>query len=204
MKITQAAKLLSNKTHSIVNDNNDFDLLRSVLKLAFPLDEATSIFDFTTYKDDQYEKIIGYCRHDKENWANVGEYLKELESIKLSEIEKQKVSEINLESESEFEKIVSQTLRQIEETLIVKGKEYRRNNNPFHNFEVGARKKNISREKALDGMLLKHEVSIEDMTNDLDLDILPTESAVNEKFGDALIYLIIKKAMLIDRIKNAK
>ena len=202
MKITQAAKLLSERTHSIVNDNNDFDLLRSVLKLAFPLDKVTAEYDFTKVRFD--ENVYGYCRHSKGDWADIGEYLKELETIKLSEIEKQKVSEIKLESESEFDKIVSQTLRQIEETLIVKGKEYRRNNNPFHNFEVGARKKNITREKALDGMLLKHEVSIEDMTNDLDLDILPTESAVNEKFGDALIYLIIKKAMLIDRIKNAK
>ncbi len=105
-------------------------------------------------------------------------------------------------TEDSFEQIVDETLQQIRETLIVKGKEYRRNNNPYHNFEVGARKKNISREKALDGMLLKHEVSIEDMTNDLDAGKLPSVGAVNEKFNDNIIYLILKKAMFIDRIQH--
>lgn len=99
-----------------------------------------------------------------------------------------------------FEETIESTLSQLKETLIIKGKEYRRNDNPFHNFEVGARKKNLSREKVLDGMLLKHEISIEDMTNDLDNGILPSLDAVNEKFNDNLIYLLIKKAMFVDRI----
>ncbi len=51
-------------------------------------------------------------------------------------------------------------------------------------------------------MLLKHEVSIEDMTNDLDTGKLPSIGAVNEKFNDNIIYLIIKKAMFIDRIHH--
>lgn len=114
------------------------------------------------------------------------------------------VEKITTNDELAFERIVDETLQQIRETLIVKGKEYRRNNNPFHNFEVGARKKNISREKVLDGMLLKHEISIEDMTNDLDQGKLPSESSVNEKFGDNLIYLLLKKAMFIDRILKSK
>ena len=105
-------------------------------------------------------------------------------------------------TEERFEKLIKDTLNEIQQTLIVKGKEYRRNNNPFHNFEVGARKKNTTREKVLDGMLLKHEISIEDMTNDLDLDKLPSLNTVNEKFGDNLIYLIIKKACFIDRIEK--
>lgn len=114
------------------------------------------------------------------------------------------VEKIITNDELEFERIVDETLQQIRETLIVKGKEYRRNNNPFHNFEVGAIKKSISREKVLDGMLLKHEISIEDMTNDLDQGKLPSESSVNEKFGDNLIYLLLKKAMFIDRIQKSK
>jgi hypothetical protein len=114
------------------------------------------------------------------------------------------VEKIITNDELEFERIVDETLQQIRETLIVKGKEYRRNNNPFHNFEVGAMKKSISREKVLDGMLLKHEISIEDMTNDLDQGKLPSESSVNEKFGDNLIYLLLKKAMFIDRIQKSK
>lgn len=103
-----------------------------------------------------------------------------------------------------FEKEIDTTLKKIRETLLEKGKEYVRNNNPLHNFEVGARKKNTSREKVLDGFLLKHEISIEDMTNDLDLGVLPTKEKVNEKFIDNIVYLLIKKASFIDRIENKK
>ncbi len=103
-------------------------------------------------------------------------------------------------TEKEFEDIVSTTLNSINETLTVKGREYRRDNNPFHNFDVGARKKGIIREKVLDGFMLKHEISVEDMVNDIEKGILPKIETVEEKFGDILIYLLIKKASIIDRI----
>lgn len=105
-------------------------------------------------------------------------------------------------TENRFEQIVDETLNQIKEVLITKGVEYRRNNNPFHNFEEGSKRSGLIREKVLDGMLLKHEISIADMTNDLEQGKLPKIETVEEKFGDNLIYLIIKKASIIDRIEN--
>ena len=105
-------------------------------------------------------------------------------------------------TENRFEQIVDETLNQIRETLIKKGAEYRRNQDPFHNFNVGSRITGLSREKVLDGMLLKHEISIADMTNDLEKGILPKIETVEEKFGDNLIYLILKKASIIDRIEK--
>ena len=105
-------------------------------------------------------------------------------------------------TENRFEQIVDETLNQIKETLIVKGKEYRRNNDPFHNFNVGSRITGLIREKVLDGMLLKHEISIADMTNDLVDGKLPTKELLDEKFGDNIIYLIIKKASIIDKIEQ--
>lgn len=133
----------------------------------------------------------------------------EIVSFKNTE-ESENINEINVifdevkgvDKEALFNQVVSDTLEQIKETLLIKGKEYRRNNNPFHNFEEGARIKGITREKVLDGMLLKHEISINDMTNDLDNNILPSEEIVNEKFNDNIIYLILKKASILDRIKN--
>ena len=101
---------------------------------------------------------------------------------------------------SEFDSVVSKTLIDIRELLITKGKEYRRNGNVYHNFEQGAAMTGTSREKVLDGFLLKHEISINDMTNDLESGILPTREKVEEKFNDNLIYLLIKKAMILDRI----
>ena len=105
-------------------------------------------------------------------------------------------------TENRFEQIVDETLNQIQNVLIEKGKEYRRNNNPFHNFEEGSKRTGLIREKVLDGMLLKHEISIADMTNDLENDILPKIETVEEKFGDNLIYLILKKASIIDKIEG--
>jgi hypothetical protein len=101
---------------------------------------------------------------------------------------------------SEFDSVVSKTLIDIRELLITKGIEYRRNGNVYHNFEQGAAMTGTSREKVLDGFLLKHEISINDMTNDLESGILPTREKVEEKFNDNLIYLLIKKAMILDRI----
>lgn len=40
------------------------------------------------------------------------------------------------------------------------------------------------------------------MINDIDKGILPTKEAVEEKFGDLLIYAIILKASILDRIDN--
>jgi hypothetical protein len=106
-------------------------------------------------------------------------------------------------TDQEFDKIVEQTLEEIRQVLIIKGKEYRRNNNVFHNFEVGSKKSGLIPEKVLDGFLLKHEISISDITNDLEKGIIPTKDIVNEKFGDNIIYLILKKAMILNRINGS-
>lgn len=105
-------------------------------------------------------------------------------------------------TEERFDEVVDVFLNGIRETLIVKGKEYRRNNNPFHNFDVGSQRTGLIREKVLDGMLLKHEISIADITNDLEKGILPSMKVIDEKFGDDVIYLIIKMASMIDKIET--
>ena len=102
----------------------------------------------------------------------------------------------------EFDQEVELTCKNIVNSLSIKGKEYRRNGNVFHNFEVAARKKNTTRESALSFMAIKHEISIEDMVNDLEKGILPTEEMVEEKFGDAINYNILQKAMFLDRIRT--
>lgn len=104
-------------------------------------------------------------------------------------------------TEKRFDEVVDVFLNSIRETLIVKGKEYRRNNNPFHNFDIGSQRSGLIREKVLDGFLLKHEISIADITNDLEKGILPKISTLDEKFGDNVIYLILKMASIIDKIE---
>ena len=105
-------------------------------------------------------------------------------------------------TEKRFDEVVDVFLNSIRETLIVKSKEYRRNNNIFHNFDEGSKRSGLIREKVLDGFLLKHEISIADITNDLEKGILPKISTLDEKFGDNVIYLILKMASIIDKIES--
>ena len=105
-------------------------------------------------------------------------------------------------TEERFDQVVDIFLNNIRETLIVKGREYRRNGNVFHNFDIGSQRSGLIREKVLDGFLLKHEISIADITNDLEKGILPKISTIDEKFGDNVIYLIIKMASIIDKIEQ--
>ena len=106
------------------------------------------------------------------------------------------------ENEQAFEKVVKATLSNIEKLLIEKGREYRRNNDPYHNFNEGSNISGEIPEKILDGFLLKHEISIRDMTNDLVKGIMPESGRVIEKFDDNIVYLIIKKAMILQRISD--
>ena len=106
-------------------------------------------------------------------------------------------------TEEKFEQVIEETLNELRNILIEKGKEYRRFQNPFHNFEQGAKRTGKLREEVLDGFMLKHEISIADMTNDLAIQgKLPSKETVGEKFNDNLIYLLIKKAMFTDRIER--
>ena len=105
-------------------------------------------------------------------------------------------------TEERFDQVVDIFLNSVRETLLVKAKEYRREGNVFHNFDEGAKRSGLIREKVLDGFLLKHEISIADITNDLEKGILPKISTIDEKFGDNVIYLIIKMASIIDKIEQ--
>jgi hypothetical protein len=138
----------------------------------------------------------GYCSEFIYDFG--GRVLSFKNSDGLTEVPKK---EIELTKNDYFEKVVTDTLSEVKELLIVKGKEYRRNDNVYHNFDQGAKIKGITPEKVLDGFLLKHEISIADMTNDLDKGIMPSREKVEEKFNDNIIYLLIKKAMILNRLK---
>lgn len=107
------------------------------------------------------------------------------------------------QKETDFDIEVQSTLQKIQELLLAKGKEYRRGNNPYHNFEVGAKMTNEIPEKVLHGFLLKHLVSYQDMLNDIEQGKLPKIEVVEEKFGDILVYFLIQKCLIINRIKSA-
>ena len=104
--------------------------------------------------------------------------------------------------EIDFENTIKNTLESIKDLLIVKGKEYRRKNNPYHNFEVGAEKTGKTRIEILRGFALKHSISIEDMIEDLENGTPPNLEKVNEKYNDLITYLLIEKSMMIEYCLN--
>lgn len=102
----------------------------------------------------------------------------------------------------EFDEIINNRLDEIKNTLSIKAKEYIRNNDVLHNFNVAARINNITREKALLGFMTKHYVSLLDIINDIDNNKLPSEIMLNEKIGDILIYLCLLEVSIKDKIRN--
>jgi len=98
----------------------------------------------------------------------------------------------------EFESIFFAQAKDCEKTLITKAKEYATSDR-LHNFRVAAALQNTTERDALCGMMAKHVVSIFDMCRKEELDSL---SVWDEKIGDAINYLFLLKAVVIDEQKR--
>ena len=88
-----------------------------------------------------------------------------------------------------------ETCEDVKHLLLIKGKEYRRDNNTYHNFEVGALMTGKRPDQVLKGFQLKHKISIQDILNDLKKGIKPVRAVVIEKLNDYIVYEIISMAM---------
>ena len=102
----------------------------------------------------------------------------------------------------EFEKHVDYCRIRIESTLMKKTREYRRGNNPFHNFDRAAKITGESSAKALKGMWMKHLVSIFDIIDDAESGKLPTEDQLAEKISDSINYQILLEGLIIRQIRG--
>lgn len=102
--------------------------------------------------------------------------------------------------EEQFERYIENTLQSLQLLIIDKGREYRRNNNPYHNFERGSILTGKPKEEVLQGFLLKHLISVEDMRNDAAKGVFPTESKIHEKYNDILVYFMLEKAMMLENV----
>ena len=116
--------------------------------------------------------------------------------------EKPKSVTYNKLSETQFDTLVDTRCMIIKRTLVEKGKEYRRNNDPLHNFRVAAKVQNTTEEKALWGFAAKHYVSFLDILNDIEQGRLPEQEVVDEKIGDLINYLILCEASIKEKINN--
>lgn len=99
-----------------------------------------------------------------------------------------------------FESIVSGRIVRIRETLAAKTEEYASADSPFHTFEVGGRIMGVTPERALQGMMLKHVVSVFDLIDWTETDDERiTMELIDEKIGDAINYLILLEGLLKQR-----
>jgi len=101
-----------------------------------------------------------------------------------------------------FKEVLDDTIDEIMYTLGTKAVEYVRNDNVMHNFDTGSRMTGDIREKIIHSFALKHHISISDIRNDIESGNLPSKELINEKFGDAINYLILEKASILHKIDN--
>ena len=115
---------------------------------------------------------------------------------------KQKLHNLFLEplSQEDFDKYFDKIMERTKNVLKIKAKEYARGGDRMHNFNKASTKTQEIRERNLAGMRLKHEVSIDDMIDDIELGLTPSEPVVNEKFGDRLNYDILEEISILHRI----
>lgn len=98
-----------------------------------------------------------------------------------------------------FDILASDIFERCKNTLSRKATEYTREDGRLHNFHVAGMMSRQSPEKALLGMMLKHDVSIRDIVEDLDRGIFPTNELLTEKITDLINYHVLLKALIVER-----
>ena len=87
-----------------------------------------------------------------------------------------------------------ETIERLKTLLLIKGKEYRRNNDPYHNFNEGAKLLSVRPMTVLNFFRLKHVISIADLQKDFEDKKHVREAQINEKYDDILVYTLIELA----------
>ncbi len=101
--------------------------------------------------------------------------------------------------QKDFKKYAKSVFKTCLKTLTSKGKEYSEDDNVFSNFEdaIGLSLDIESREVVAYNYLLKHLQSIKDILKDVEeKGIYPSKELTDEKFKDAINYLVLIKGML--------
>lgn len=102
-----------------------------------------------------------------------------------------------------FNNVLDNRLFKIQKVLKEKAKEYSSDNDRYHNFNLAARIADVTPERALFGMMLKHWTSVMDLIDWADdYNKMLTTELIDEKIGDTINYLILLEGLLYARAKN--
>lgn len=102
-------------------------------------------------------------------------------------------------TQSQFADVFKSLVGKCESILLSKSQEYSAGGDKLHNFKIAASLAQCSNEKALAGMMIKHTVSVYDMINDLENGKRFSLEKWDEKIVDSINYLILLKALLVER-----
>ena len=102
----------------------------------------------------------------------------------------------------EFNQIVDETCESIKNVLSKKAAEYASVRDRLHNFKMAAKTMGITPLEALDGMMLKHEISFLDLIDKSKYGAVIPKEIYEEKIGDFINYLILAKGLIVDANKN--
>ncbi len=94
--------------------------------------------------------------------------------------------------------MLSRRLDQIRTRLACKGADYAIDGDRLHNFREAAKLRGGSNADALLGMLVKHWVSVQDMVRDKAKGVAISRAKMDEKIGDAINYLVLLEAVLVE------
>lgn len=98
----------------------------------------------------------------------------------------------------DFDLLLESRIRKIKSTLASKACEYATDDR-LHNFKRSGQISDRTPEEALLGMWTKHVTSIFDIVDEVADGKLASAAMVDEKLGDAINYLILLEALLLER-----
>jgi len=100
-----------------------------------------------------------------------------------------------------FNDVLNARIYNTKAVLQDKAKEYATQKNRYHNFDVAARILDCTQEQALQGMMMKHIVSVFDLIDQTESK-QTDKKTVDEKIGDLINYLILLEGILIRRAEK--
>ena len=104
-------------------------------------------------------------------------------------------------TDEQFNQVVAERCKKIEAILASKAKEYARVDR-LSNFKKAASAMSNTPEGACVAFWMKHVISINDLTNDIASDKVATLEMWQEKIGDAINYMVLLEALIIERLEH--
>lgn len=106
-------------------------------------------------------------------------------------------------TQDDFTTLLDARLEKIRATLVSKRAEYAAPSDVLHNFKKGAAMLRCRPATVLVGYLTKHLVSIFDIVDEIETGAIREgrERQIDEKVGDALVYLILLEAIIMEKTK---